>query len=130
MRSQASAIRAYWQSQWGATAPTAYENESFTTPDEAPWVRFRIRPAGADQITLGTPSIDRHSGLVHIAVFAPLGEGEGRAMWLADKAADIFRKVAISGITFGVPWTDILGSNGEGWWMIACTCPFFYDELT
>lgn len=128
------AIRARWAVQWGATTTTSYDNKPFTPTIGIAWVRLAIRDGDARQASIGPSSIDRHSGVVFVQIFAPLGQGEDRARWLADRAATVFRKVELAAgsslVTFRVPSIAAIEPGGDDWWQVNVVCPYFYDEAT
>lgn len=131
-------IKQLWQAEWIGT-PTFYDNDTATTTtDNSPWVRLSIREGLGSQISLGLPSLDRHSGVVFVNIFVPLNEGSERARWLADKVARVFRKKSINygegSLVFDVPY--IIGADTDaddvntGWWQLTVLCPYTFDEVT
>lgn len=121
-------VKGIW-STWTLTQ-TAYENKKFVPVTRDPWCRLFISQGTSQIISLGVPSLDRHYGLVYVQVFVPMGESGERARFLADKAADMFRKVSTDGVTFNLPYTNVIGDNGEGWWLVNVAIPYSLDEVT
>ena len=128
-----NAVKLRWTATWTHTL-TAYDNEPYTPAANTPWVRLAVRDGNSKQISLGVPSLDRHAGIVFVQVFSPLGTGDSRARWLADKACGVFRKrdldTTTGSMTFGVPYTVAAETPGDNWFQINVLCPFTADELT
>lgn len=128
-----TAVRSRWQAQWSHTS-TAHENQAYTPVAGSAWVRLTVRPAGAQQASLGTPSLDRHSGIVFLQIFTPLDQGQDRSQWLADRAAAVFRKVDVAAspgsMVFGVPYQAVAETGGDNWHQINVVCPYTFDLLT
>lgn len=136
---EANAIRSRFSAEWGATTPIAWPNKKFdplktdagVARDPAPWVRFSILPADADQTTIGAAGgrTFRHDGTVTVQVFVPDNEGDGEARTLAELAAAIFRGITVSGIRFGAPYVTAPGNDGAGWYQLTAWCPYSRDTL-
>lgn len=126
-----SAIHARWQANWTYTA-TAYDNRPFTDTPGASWARISVRDGDARQVTIGPATMDRHAGVVMIQIFTPLFRGSEQNRWLADKAAQIFRKVSVpitnyGQVTFSVPYMVASEQSGDNWWQVTVVCPYAFD---
>lgn len=128
-----NAIRARFETQWGATTPVQYPNVKFESPDESPWVRVAIIDADANWASMGVPgsNIERHRGQVTVQIFVPSGTGEGAATEYADQVKAIFRswRDAPSGLRFLVPpYARTIGVDGK-WYQVNVVAPFEFDDF-
>lgn len=131
--SQHNAIRARFAAQWGSTTPVAWPNVDFTPPDNTAWVRLNVADADTRQASFGDPgnNVHRHTGLVTVMIFTPLGQGDKEALELADQAAAIFRgwQDSSSGVLFrSPPFVRQIGSEKK-WFHLNLLCPFQRDSL-
>ena len=132
---EADAIRARFNTSWGATTPIAWPNVNFTPPAGEPWVRLTIRSDEAFSASLPAPTIrHRHTGMVVVQVFTPDNEGDAEARTLADQVCAIFRDVTAGGITYrGVdgssPYVTEVGPDGSGWYQLNVWVPYYRDSL-
>ena len=71
--------------------PICFENAPFRQP-ETEWIAAFLLDGPSYQIEIGVPSRDRHVGLVHIDVLAPLNTGTSRANALAEFVGNLLRQ--------------------------------------
>lgn len=123
-----SVVRDIW-SAWTYTG-TVFENEKFVPVIGTPFCRVVVMQGQAQILSIGSPSLDRFTGLLYVQIFVPVGEGDERPKFLADKAREMFRKKYIGGISFQLPFDNVVGDNGEGWYLINVVVPYIVDEET
>lgn len=126
----AAAVIARWASAWTQT-PTAHGNVPFDPAAGTPWVRLSVIDGAGQQASVGAPQavLERHAGVIVVQVFTPSGEGEGRARWLADQAAAVFRRQSFSGVSCRTPSFARLGESG-GWFQVNVSIPYWYEQVT
>ncbi len=127
-----AAIRQRFETQWATTTAVQYPGVKFTEPAAA-WVRLNIDQASSNWASMGDPgnNIERNLGQVTVQIFAPLGEGEGVAMELADQVRAVFRSWtdAASGLRFEVPpYARKVGN--DDWYQVNVIAPFRFDDFT
>ena len=121
-------IRDIWNN-WTYTG-TVFENEKFIPVIGTPFCRVVVMQGQAQIMSIGPTSLDRFTGLLYVQIFVPLGEGDERPKFLADKAREMFRKKHIGKIRFELPFDNVIGDNGEGWYLINVVVPYIVDEET
>lgn len=126
---EGQALAAHFESEWDDETPIAWPNADFDPPDGAPWVRFTLRSADANQADMAPDPRFRHDGAVIVQVFVPKGAGSGRALELGDRAAALFRATTIGPAVFRAPRIDEIGDDGRGWWQVNVIAPYFRDTV-
>lgn len=132
--SERAAIETRWRDQWGSRTPTHYEGTPFEPPRNGSWARITIRNGDAMQLERGgpgDPSVFRHSGVVIINLFAPLGKGSSAVRQLADAACAVFRKWrtgTVPDILFAAPYPIAEPIQDDVWFRLTVNCPFRRDE--
>lgn len=114
----------------GAATTIAWEGKSFKPTPGTAWIRPTIHGVDATQAGLGTGDsgrLFRHTGLLVIELFYPMGKGSGPALALADTLAAAFRET-VSGIRFYAPVVKKQGASGS-WFKVNVECPFQRDSL-
>jgi hypothetical protein len=112
-----------------STLPTQYDNDgSFERPESAPWCRFTILQGDTAQVTAGGSKRFRQPGVAIAQVFVPAGEGDKRALELADAIKLAFRSVTAAGVIYRSPSVQNMGRR-DGEWQVNVSCPFFADDL-
>lgn len=127
-------IRARFATAWGATTPVAWPNEDFEETPAGEWVRLTVLTGEGVVASVGTPEkLYRFPGLISIQVFVPLGDGDGRAMELADIVAGIFQSTrfggaANHGILCGAASVKVVG-RGETHYQVNVNTPYRRDSI-
>lgn len=107
--------------------------EPFEPIADHSWVRFSVLSGPARRLNLGTPPVWRRTGQVIIQCFVPNGAGDGPAMALADKAANIFRDVSVQlnggNIRFQAPTVREVGTSGLIWYQTNAVIPWQRDYV-
>lgn len=108
-------IRDRFRTMWAGTPldHVAWPNAPFTPPQGQPWVRIYTRPVDAWQADIADRPRYRHSGMLFIEAFVPLGYGEADALELLDEAAAIFRGWQTEGLRFRAPRRVPVGTVGD-----------------
>jgi hypothetical protein len=122
-----------FKTQWEAQAPPVpaftFEDEKFTPPSAAPWVRTVVRNLLGTQRTLGPTGARRfaRSALVLVDVFVPAGAGMKISDALATLVRGIFEGVSFEGLEFFAGTVQEIGVS-DGWHQTQVECPFSYEE--
>lgn len=114
---------------WGANSAYTIDNEEFTPPTNAPWVRVAVRHVASQQTSLGAVGnrkFDRE-GLVLIQVFGRLDRGTNAVDDLAEKALAIYEGKSIDKIWFTSTVIREVGPL-EGWYQISLDAQFTWTE--
>lgn len=117
---------------WAAT-PISWPNRDFTPPESSEWIAVSIRAGDSQQIEIGSPTIThRHSGLVYVQIFSPIGKGDKAALDIADQIAALFRRyrqsVTNGGIVFRTPTIRAVGVDGA-FFQVNVSVPYVRDFL-
>lgn len=108
--------------------PVLYDN----APEPAHtglWLRGNVLFGASRLVEFGgTVNNYRTIGVFLVQVRIPLAVGDQIALQAADRIADVFRAVTVSGVTFRAPSVDPFGRDGS-WWLVNVQCPFFSDEV-
>jgi len=126
-----SEIRARLKAQWAARTPISWPNISFKPPNPAaPWMRFTIKEGEAQRVSIGSSTNDyRHPGIITLQLFDALGGGDGPLTRLADQAAGYFQSWAGANVVCQTATVNTIGDDGEGWYQINVTIPYYWDDL-
>jgi hypothetical protein len=134
-QAERQAIFEVFNAGWGSTTTVARPNESFSPPRDY-WARVSIRSGEAFTREMGGAPVHRvHPGVVFVDIFAPVGRGNGRALELAQQAAQLFtaQKVkSFSGgqVRFNTPTIRDIGQNAEGtFYHVQASIPYARDAL-
>lgn len=120
-------IETYFEPLWTYTSIDR-ENVHFDKSNLEEWIRIRVMPAGARQVSLGNNPLFRYRGITLIQVYIKDGIGVGRANILADHVSDLFRNLVLGRIHFGVPEATKMG-NKDGWYGLNVDCPYYREEF-
>lgn len=112
----------------GESVATAYDNLPFAKPGSAAYVRARVLVDGARQIAFGAGNRYRKSGELVATVHAPVGEGWGEVMALAQSILDAFTNVTTAHVHFRTAWVG-RGQREDGEWLVEVHCPFEADVV-
>jgi len=127
----AAEIRGRLKTQWGAITPIEWPNLTFAAPNPAaPWMRFTIKEGDAAQLSIGADKKDRrHPGIITLQFFDGLNKGDGPLTRLADQAVDIFQNWCGATVRCLTASVKTIGNDGQGWYQINVTIPFYWDDL-
>ncbi len=122
---------ALWVVNGAPRTPIHWMNqEPFTPPQSAPWVRFSLMLGEGRRVSIG-PRLDRWTGVVTIQVFTPKGIGDGSADALCEEVAAIFAPgvtLAAEGrVTFQTPTARVVPGS-DNWFQNNVICPFQRDR--
>lgn len=139
---QHNALRNRFATEWDDTTPVEWPNGPPLEPPNAEeptppsteldaWVRFVIEDIEANQASMGDPgnNVHRHEGAVVVMIFTPSGEGDQRALELADQAAAIYRGWLApgTGLRFRrAPFIRRVGQE-QKWYHVNVLIPFERD---
>lgn len=117
--------------EWGATSPFTVDNEVFTPPAGAAWVRIVVRHDGSTLEAIGGVGNNKYqrTGRAVIQVFTPINQGVEEADSLAQAARAIFEGITLSSnaIRFNDGVIREIGPDGE-WYQVNVEAFFQYDE--
>ena len=121
------AVESYFGANWLLT-PIAFENVTFTPPEDGRWVKLMILHEQSEQAALGSPSLRRYRGRILIYCFTPLGGGGQQASLLADAAAELFDGALIGGHVL-LPPEITEDEDIDGSYRATVAIPFWRDEI-
>lgn len=126
-------IRTLFNTGWAGATPVAYENERFTPPADASFVKLFVKPDDAFQHEIGSTQVTfRQPGLIFVMIFSPSDKGNNAALTLADKAAVIFRRQSSSftdgRILYRAPSIKAIGITDEGYFHVNVVIPYIRDS--
>lgn len=114
--------------------PIARENGTYTPVEGTLYIRPTHLPAPPIPVGMAYTDSIRTPGLYQIDVFAPMGEGAGPALIVADAIAEHFSRGArlVNGdstVVLGIPAQEPARPSGA-WHMVSILIPFdsFYQE--
>lgn len=121
-------IRTRFNAQFATAQPTYAIMQQNDVPREVDgddkFVRLNIIPADSQLKGLGTLRLFRDYGLIKVQMYAPLGEGIGELMEVADDVRDIFMCLSASGVTYRTPYVTVVGESGSHF-QVNVTVPYF-----
>jgi len=128
-----TAIRTLFNTGWASATAIAYENEPFTPPKNASFVKLFIKPDDAFQHEIGSTKVTfRHPGLIFVMVFSPPDKGNAATLVLADNAAEIFRRQSSTftdgRILYRAPTITPIGITEEGYFHVNVVIPYIRDS--
>jgi hypothetical protein len=119
---------------WGATSAFCLDNEDFSPPADAPWVRLAVRHDGSNLECIGGNGSGgfntyQRTGRAFVQVFGRRDKGTREADTLAQAARAIFEGTTLSGntIRFNNVIVREIGPDGS-WYQINVEAFFAYDE--
>ena len=112
------------------TTPIRFENVAYTPASTTTaFIELAIVNGASRQISLGTPALYRHPGVISINIRTRLQIGSSTGKKHADTIAGIFRgKEFATGITCKAPRITRIGEV-EGWFVYNVSIPFFRNEV-
>jgi hypothetical protein len=117
---------------WGNAPVTEYtfDNEKFTPPSSAPWVRLSVRHMVFSQETLGKIGIRKfmRTGKVFVQVFTPQDIGTQEADILVDQVRAIFEGQILSGPIWFKNADVTENGVSNGWYMVTVSIDFQYED--
>lgn len=113
----------------GQSLPTQFDGDpTFSQPTNSAWCRFTVIPGTQGQRHLGTATRrDRRDGVASAQIFVPVGTGRATLMTFAAAVETAFNQETDSGVTYRTPSTGQARREGDDWWQVTVTCPFYAD---
>lgn len=102
-----------------------WPNVPFTPPDDAAWIA--VDTLWGDGFLETKDGLNVVVGVVNINVFIPTGHGDGDLLLLVDHARDMFNRVGVSGVRFGVPSGPTFAEESK-WRQGTVSCAFSVEE--
>lgn len=129
-----TAIRTLFNTGWAGATPIAYENEVFTPPANASFVKLFVKPDTAFQYEIGSTKVTfRHPGLIFVMIFSPPDQGNAASLVLADNADAIFRRQSSSftdgRILYRTPTITPIGITDDGYFHVNVVIPYIRDSF-
>jgi len=123
-------IRAAFDSGWlDSNVPVLYDNFQ-QDPDadapEPPFLRVQIQQALSRQVSMANDKRVRKDGQIVVEILVPAGEGEGRALELADDVETILETKNFGGAQMGTSRKVNVGSVKSAWKLNVVT-DFYFD---
>ena len=107
----------------------AWPNAPFEPPHAlVPWARFSIEFGQRFRASLGSVARYRHPGVLVVALFMPLLNGEANGRALAALVERRYRAATIAGAQFLTP-TVLQGTRDGARWLLPVQCPFYADSF-
>ena len=125
-------IREFFAAGWNGLTNVAWPDTTFTPPNNATFVRFDCRQNSGAQASIGDPGNNRfrHTGIVTIQVFQPMGNSSKDARAKAAAALDIFQgSETENGIHFFDVQARQIGDDQNGYYQINVLASFRYDQV-
>ena len=125
------AIYERFAAAWGSTTPIAFDNEAFTPPEDAPWVRLVVRHTTREQETLGGLGQRNFMsrGQCFVQCFVQPDQGTEAADALAQQARTIFEGTSFAtDVRFTSVAVTEIGPDPQGWFQVNAVGVFQYDE--
>lgn len=103
-----------FMTQWGTTTPYTFENEGFTPPTAAAWVRLSVIELAGGQQTLGRVSNRKYlrENQAVLQIFTPKDTGKLRSQELVRLFRTIFEGARYSGLRFYDATWNTVGHDG------------------
>lgn len=106
-----------------------YDNErGQIDPTVTEWVLASIRTGQNEKMHVGRVSGYRQIGSLTLCIFVRAGEGDKRALQIADAILPAFRDTTVSEVVWETPSPNVMGLS-SGWWQVNIDCPFRNDTL-
>lgn len=122
-----------FETAWGSLSPYTFDNEDFTPPENAPWVRVAVRHDGSTLECIGGSQAGgfntfQRTGRAVVQVFGRLNKGTREADTLAQAARAIFEGTTLANaIRLTNAVIREIGPDGA-WYQINVEAFFQYDE--
>jgi len=111
------------------TTPIKFDNVAYTPASTTTaFIELAIVNGESKQISLGSPALYRHPGVISINVRTRLQIGSSTAKKHADTIGGIFRGQEFGGITCRAPRVSRVGEV-DGWFVYNVSIPFFRNEV-
>ncbi|RLI53406.1 MAG: hypothetical protein DRP09_15780 [Candidatus Thorarchaeota archaeon] len=122
-----TAIESRFSANFTAT-PIKWDNVAFAQPTDSPWVEINIIDGNAFPASLNGGSVlYRHTGIISVNIYVPVGTASKVARQYADQIAAIYRGQQFSSINCYEASIHRLGER-DGWFVFNVTVPFYRDE--
>jgi len=115
---------------WGAEYPYTLEGEDYTPPD-GPWARFSVRHSIDHQHTIGPVGARKFErrAICYAQIYTPTNRGTRAARTLAQRVADGFEAISITGSTIYTTAATVRESEIDGRWLqMIVSIPLTYHE--
>lgn len=109
------------------TTDIKYENVDYTPTSGSYWVELIIQPGREQGISLPSPVLYRHPGVISINIYGPLNVGTKTIKGYADTIANIFRGQSFDGVNCFEAWLTRVGEV-DGWFVYNVTVEFYWDS--
>lgn len=118
-----------WQTNFGSSVPTRYENRRFQEPEEEIWASIEIDEPSGFQASLGNAPYKRYSGMFVVKLFAPEHSGSKSAKTLADSIVSLFQcrdmtKRSSGQVTTRVGYIKTVGPVENGFYQFNIVLPY------
>jgi len=121
-----ASVESYLSAAWTDT-PIAYDNVTFTPPEDGRYVVASLEPGESRTAALGTPVTIRTEGRIVIDCRVPKGVGSAGALAMADQIAALFRYVAVGAARTRAPSIRLDGAAAEHFSAVV-SVPYWFDE--
>lgn len=113
-----------FKDNWTAT-DVAYDNVPFNPPTDSEWVRLNI--LNGDSACRAINKRVRHTGIISVQIFAPVGTGTQTSREYADTVYSIFNNLRFDDIVTDVP-SIVTIADDKVWLQTNITVPYYRDE--
>ena len=130
-KSEYSTLATIFNTGWSTESPVHYENLPFTPVVGTAWARFTVLGGGADFASIGSPknNMIRHSGVIQIQCFVPLGSGVAKSREMADKALAIFMNSEQADYHFQAGYAvTVPAGDTDAWYQVNAVIPYWRDS--
>ena len=110
-----------------------FDNEATQAIGNQRWARAQVIHASTSRLrqnsirTTRAGGMVRRGGLLLVQIFAPITEGDGDLLAIADFVEDSMRSTTLDGVTYHVPSTERVGRTQDGkWWQVNVQVPFSF----
>lgn len=121
------ALTQHFEQVWAGRTPFFFVGGPGPDANDGQWVRFSVktikpyqREVGGDLVKIYTP------GILWVQCFAPLDDGKGAALEVAEQAELIYFNLKLPGFEwFDLPEVADIGETPDGkWYQVNCECNF------
>lgn len=108
-----------------ATTDIAWPNRDHDPDPDTAWVRWTVKMTPTTEEEKGTGAIGIRGGLLMIQIFVPKNSGSRTGLTYAGQLETKFRRQSLSGVEFGEPHTEEVGTDEDlGQYQINTYVPF------
>jgi hypothetical protein len=121
-----------FKSNWEGVTPYTFDNEAFTPPTKAVWVRFTMRHSSGQQDTLNIPGQRRftNQGHLYLQVFSPRGSGRRNSDTLVEQFKAIMdsKRLDTDLVTYSATARELGVDPTNAWDQTNVDIPFVYFD--